>query len=87
MTETTEGITWATTSAMEGSGVADWLFSEGNVQLGLVGSVELVDGGGVDIWGGDTEQALKLNVKISSIRAIEICLIIFGILLVIIKAV
>ena len=32
---------------MEGSDVAGWPLSEGNVQLGLVCSVELVDGAGV----------------------------------------
>jgi hypothetical protein len=58
---------------MEGSGVTDWLFPEGNVQLGLVCSGELV-GGGVDIWGRNMEQALELNVKTSSITMVRICL-------------
>jgi hypothetical protein len=65
---------------MEGNGIADWLFSEGNVQLGLVASVELLDGDGVNIGGGDMQPTLKLNIKISNIRAAKICLIFFSIL-------
>ena len=69
---------------MEGSGVASWLFLEGNVQLGLACSVGLlggdeVGGDGVGAQGKEMEQPLKPRIRLTS-RAVMIYLILFGLL-------
>jgi hypothetical protein len=68
VTETTEGITLAITVERSGKVIVGVLFSDGNVQAGVVCWVEPSGLGGIDIWGGNREQALILSVSVISIR-------------------
>lgn len=60
---------------MEGNGVAAWLLSEGNVQSGLVYSLELVGGDEVGDWGGSMEHPLETKIRLISVNVIRIYLI------------
>lgn len=83
--ETTEGITLLTTIAKFGNGAVGESSFAGNVQLGLVCSVELVGSIGADEFeagdsGENKEHPLVLSIKITSDSAVRIYLIFFGIL-------
>lgn len=84
VTETTEGTTSLTTSAISGSTGAAWLSPGGNVQSGLVYLLGLVgwdEAGGDEVGarGRNIEHPLVPRIRLVNASTIRMCLILFSV--------